>query len=103
MENALFPLTSTNSQIFTTWCNFGFGMVKQLELLTAVSHRNSKITLVIRKGENIASSRLVLYTTDVVMLSESQLHLTDGHLATNVSQLESEMASVEVSKDVTPM
>jgi len=76
-------------------------MVKQLGLLTAVSHPTPKITFVIRKGERVASSRFVLYTTDVVMLRASRSHLTKGHIATNKSQPGSEMTRIEVSKDVT--
>ena len=101
MENTLFPFISTISQIFTTGRNFGFGRVKQLGLLTAVSHPTPKITFVTRKGERVASSRSILYTTDVVMLRASRLPLTNGYIATSKSQLGSEITRIEVSKDVT--
>jgi hypothetical protein len=68
--------------------------VKRLELLTAATRPTSKITFVIGKGEQIASSRFVLYSTDVVMPIASQLHLTDRLLETDESPLGSEMTGV---------
>ena len=101
MENTLFPFISTISQIFTTGRNFGFGRAKQPGLLTAVSHPTPKITFVTRKGERGASSRFILYTTDVVMLRASRSPLTNRYRATNKSQPGSEMTRIEVSKDLT--